>query len=71
MSAHVSFCRSCRQVIYCTARTHTALDKALETIGMGMAKLHEVPHDDQQRMIPEKLEKAIQHHKKVYFTIRV
>lgn len=54
-----------RLVVYCTARSHTALDKALETIGLGMCYLVEVPHDPEQRMIPAELEKLIEGHKKV------
>ena len=49
-----------RLVIYCSARTHYCLDKALTTVGLGESKLALVPCDEKQRMRPEELGRMIQ-----------
>jgi aromatic-L-amino-acid decarboxylase len=46
--------------IYCSAETHSSIDKAVKIAGFGINNLVKVPVDDHHAMIPEELEKLIE-----------
>ncbi len=45
--------------VYCSAEAHSSVDKAVMTLGMGHESLIRIPVDEQFRMRPEELQKAI------------
>src|SRR5579862_6928483 len=45
--------------LYCSQETHSSVDKAAITLGIGQEGLRKIPADDQFRMIPAELERAI------------
>lgn len=49
-----------KMVVYLSSQTHHCVDRALNIAGLGECVRRAVPLDDQYRMKPDKLEKAIQ-----------
>jgi aromatic-L-amino-acid decarboxylase len=45
--------------VYQSTETHSSIEKAVKVMGVGKENLRKIPVDDQFRMIPEELEKAI------------
>jgi aromatic-L-amino-acid decarboxylase len=45
--------------VYCSSEAHSSIEKGVGVAGIGRNNLVKIATDDQQRMIPEKLEKAI------------
>jgi len=45
--------------LYCTQHTHSSIDKAALTLGIGLEGIRKIPVDPEFRMIPSELEKAI------------
>jgi aromatic-L-amino-acid decarboxylase len=50
--------------LYASEQAHSSIDKSAITIGIGLNSLRKIPTDDEFRMIPSELEKAIQEDKK-------
>lgn len=46
--------------VYCSIETHSSIEKAVKIAGLGKKNLVKIPVDEQLRMQPEALEKAIQ-----------
>lgn len=46
--------------IYCSTEAHSSIEKAVRIAGFGRANLEKIPVDEQLRMQPEKLSKAIE-----------
>ncbi|NQW27336.1 MAG: aspartate aminotransferase family protein [Flammeovirgaceae bacterium] len=46
--------------VYCSAQTHSSIDKAIKISGIGLTNLVKIPVDQQLAMVPHLLEKAIQ-----------
>lgn len=46
-------------ILYCTEQTHSSIEKAALTLGIGLNGIKKIPTDDNYAMIPEKLEAAI------------
>jgi aromatic-L-amino-acid decarboxylase len=47
-------------VLYCTAHTHSSIEKAAVTLGLRAGQVRKVAMDDAFRMIPQDLERAVQ-----------
>jgi aromatic-L-amino-acid decarboxylase len=45
--------------LYCTEHSHSSIDKGALALGIGMEGIRKIPVDDQFRMIPAELQKAI------------
>ncbi len=45
--------------LYCSEHAHSSIDKAAVTLGIGLRGVRKIPADENFRMIPEELEKAI------------
>ena len=45
--------------LYCSEQAHSSVDKAAVTLGIGLEGLRKIPMDEQFRMIPEELSRAI------------
>jgi len=50
--------------LYCSEQAHASIDKAAITLGIGIEGIAKIPVDKQYRMIPDELQKAIDHDKK-------
>ncbi len=50
--------------LYCTEHSHSSIDKGALALGIGMEGIRKIPVDDQFRMIPAELEKAIEDDRK-------
>ena len=46
--------------VYCSAETHSSVEKGAKIAGFGKANVIKIPTDDRLELIPEELEKAIQ-----------
>jgi aromatic-L-amino-acid decarboxylase len=46
--------------VYCSEQTHSSIDKALLTLGLGLKALRKIPTNDRFEMLPEKLAEAIE-----------
>lgn len=46
--------------VYCSTETHSSIEKGVKICGIGSRNVVKIPVDEQQRMIPELLEKHIQ-----------
>jgi aromatic-L-amino-acid/L-tryptophan decarboxylase len=49
--------------VYCSEQTHSSIDKALLTLGLGLKALSKIPVNDRFEMIPAKLAEAIEEDK--------
>ncbi|MBE0650872.1 MAG: amino acid decarboxylase [Bacteroidales bacterium] len=49
--------------LYCTEHSHSSIDKGAIAMGIGVEGIRKIPVDNQFRMIPEELEKAIKEDK--------
>jgi aromatic-L-amino-acid decarboxylase len=49
----------CGLRVYCSSEAHSSIEKGVGVAGIGRNNLVRIETDDEQRMIPEKLEKAI------------
>ena len=49
--------------LYCSEQAHSSIDKAALTLGMGLNGIRKIPVDKYYRMIPEKLQEAIEEDK--------
>ncbi len=50
--------------VYCSEQTHSSIDKALITLGLGQKALRKIPTNERFEMIPEKLAEAIEEDKR-------
>jgi aromatic-L-amino-acid decarboxylase len=50
--------------LYASEQAHSSIDKSAITLGIGLDALRKIPADNEFRMIPEELDKAIQEDKK-------
>jgi aromatic-L-amino-acid/L-tryptophan decarboxylase len=50
--------------LYASEQAHSSIDKSAITLGLGLNALRKIPTDNEFRMIPEELDKAIQEDKK-------
>ena len=50
--------------LYASEQAHSSIDKSAITLGIGLDALRKIPTDNEFRMIPEELDKAIQEDKK-------
>lgn len=48
-------------VLYCSAETHSCIQKAAEIIGLGAAGVRKISVDENFRILPDELEQAIEH----------
>ncbi len=49
--------------VYCSEQTHSSIDKALLTLGLGLKALRKIPVNDRFEMLPDKLAEAIEEDK--------
>jgi len=50
--------------LYASEQAHSSIDKSAITLGLGLESLKKVPTDDEFRMLPDELDKAIKEDKK-------
>jgi len=50
--------------LYASEQAHSSIDKSAITLGIGLEALRKIPTDNEFRMLPDKLDKAIQEDKK-------